>query len=47
MKQQKNKMIGSNNFVGSQGNYNQKILSSSAGYQGIMTHGHGMMQGSN
>jgi hypothetical protein len=40
-------MIGGNNFGGTSTGFNQKLLNSSGGYNGIITHGHGMLQGNN
>lgn len=47
MNKQKSSMIGGNNFGGTSSSFNQKLLNSSGGYNGIITHGHGMLQGNN
>ena len=40
-------MLGGSNFVSTNSSVNQKMMNSSGGYSGIMTHGQAMTSGTN
>ena len=44
MNKKNNNMIGGHNFGGTSSSFNQKLMNSSGGYNGIITHGHSMLQ---